>query len=81
MWIHNRIHYFGYKKHKSSTKTVTTLEYGIGKKIQANGPKNKAGVAILISNRIDNQPKVIKKDGGRNFILIKGKIHQVKSQF
>ena len=36
---------------------------------QANGMKKQAGVAILISDKIDFQPKVI-------FILIKGKIIQ-----
>jgi exonuclease III len=41
---------------------------------QANGPKKQAGVAILISNNIDFQPKVIKKDKEGHFILIKGKI-------
>ena len=35
-----------------------------------------AGVAILISNKIDFQPKVIKKDKEGHFILIKGKIFQ-----
>jgi exonuclease III len=43
---------------------------------QANGPKKQAGVAILKSNKIDFQPKVIKKDKQGNFILIKGKIYQ-----
>jgi exonuclease III len=43
---------------------------------QANGTKKQAGVAILISNKIDFQPKDIKKDKERNFILIKGKIYQ-----
>jgi exonuclease III len=42
---------------------------------QANGLKIQAGVAILILNKIDLQPKVIKKDEGQ-FILIKGKIFQ-----
>ena len=42
---------------------------------QANGPKKQAGVAILISNKINFQPKVFKKDKG-HFILIKGKIYQ-----
>ena len=37
---------------------------------------NLAGVAILISNKIDFQRKVIKKDKEGNFILIKGKIFQ-----
>jgi hypothetical protein len=43
---------------------------------QANGQKNKAGVAIIISNKIDFQPKVIKKDKELYFIHIKGKIFQ-----
>jgi hypothetical protein len=43
---------------------------------QENGLKKQAGVAILISNKIDFQPKVIKKDKEGHFILIKGKILQ-----
>jgi exonuclease III len=42
----------------------------------ANGLKKQAGVAILISNKIDFEPKVIKKDKEGHFILIKGKIFQ-----
>ena len=38
--------------------------------------KKQAGVAILISDKIDFQPKVIKKDKEGHFILIKGKILQ-----
>jgi hypothetical protein len=43
---------------------------------QANGLKKQAGVAILRSNKIDFQAKVIKKDKEGHFILIKGKIFQ-----
>ena len=43
---------------------------------QANGLKKQAGVAILISDKIDFQPKVIKKDKEGHFILINGKIYQ-----
>ena len=43
---------------------------------QANSLKKQAGVAILISNKIDFQPKVIKKDNEGHLILIKGKIFQ-----
>jgi exonuclease III len=43
---------------------------------QANGLKKQAGVAILISNKIYFQLKVIKTDKQRQFILIKGKIFQ-----
>ena len=43
---------------------------------QANGPKKQAGVVILISNKINFQPKVIKKDKEGYLIFIKGKIYQ-----
>jgi exonuclease III len=43
---------------------------------QANGPKKQAGVAILILNKIDIQPKVIKRDTEGHFVLMKGKIYQ-----
>jgi hypothetical protein len=38
--------------------------------------KKQAGVAILISNKIDFQSKIIKKDKEGHFILTKGKILQ-----
>jgi hypothetical protein len=40
---------------------------------QANGSKKQARVAILVSNIINFQPKVIKKEKEGHFILIKGK--------
>jgi exonuclease III len=43
---------------------------------QANGPRKQAGVAILISNKINFQPKVIAKDKEGYFILFKRKIYQ-----
>ena len=43
---------------------------------QANDPKEDVAVAILISNKINFQPKVIKKGKKGHFILIKGKIYQ-----
>jgi exonuclease III len=43
---------------------------------QPNGLKKRAGVAILILNKINFQPKVIKKDKEEHFKLIKGKIFQ-----
>jgi hypothetical protein len=43
---------------------------------QAYGPKKQAEVAILIANKIDFHPKVIKKDKEGHFILTKGKIYQ-----
>jgi exonuclease III len=43
---------------------------------QANGPKKQVGVAILISNKINFPPKVIKMDKEGHFIHIKGKVYQ-----
>jgi len=43
---------------------------------QENALKKQAGVAILISNKINFHLKVIKKDKEGHFIFIKGKIHQ-----
>jgi exonuclease III len=43
---------------------------------QANGPQKKAGVAILISNKVDFKLTLIKQDKEGHFILIKGEIHQ-----
>ena len=43
---------------------------------QANSLNKQAGVAILIPNKIDFEPKVIKKGEEGHFILIKGKICQ-----
>ena len=38
--------------------------------------KKKAGVAILISNKIDFKTKAIKRDPEGHFIILKGRIHQ-----
>ena len=43
---------------------------------QANGMKKQVVVGILISNKIDFQPKFIKKDKEWQFIIIKGKMYQ-----
>ena len=49
---------------------------GWEKVFQANGPKKQAGVAILISNKIDFKLKSIRRDGDGYFILITGTIYQ-----
>ena len=38
--------------------------------------KKKAGVAILISDKIDFQRRAIKRDADGHFIILKGRIHQ-----
>ena len=40
---------------------------------QSNGPKKQAGVAILISNKIDFKLKSVKRDKEGHFILVTGK--------
>ncbi|XP_076422449.1 membrane-associated guanylate kinase, WW and PDZ domain-containing protein 2 isoform X12 [Peromyscus maniculatus bairdii] len=49
---------------------------GWEKTFQSNGLKKQAGVAILISNKIDFKLKSIKRDQEGHYILITGKIHQ-----
>ena len=43
---------------------------------QANGQEKKAGVTILISDKIDFQRRAIKTDPEGHFIILKGRIHQ-----
>ena len=43
---------------------------------QANGQEKKAGVAILISDKIDFQRRAIKREPDGHFIILKGRIHQ-----
>jgi exonuclease III len=42
---------------------------------QANGPRKQAGVAILISDKVDFKLTLIKRDKGHS-ILIKGEVHK-----
>ena len=43
---------------------------------QANGQGKKAGVAILISDKIDFKKRTMKRDPEGYFITLKGRIHQ-----
>jgi hypothetical protein len=45
---------------------------------QTNGPPKQAGVAILISGKVDFKPKLLRRDKKSHFILIKGMIQQEK---
>ena len=46
------------------------------KTFHANGNKKKAGVAILISNKIDFKTKSVKTDKEGHYIMIKGSIQE-----
>jgi hypothetical protein len=62
-----------YLSHKSSHY----YRVRAGKKaFQENRPKEQAGVAILITNKMDFKPKLIRRDRGAHFIIIKGKTYQ-----
>ena len=43
---------------------------------QANRQEKKAGVAILISDKIDFKRRAIKRDPEGHFIIFKGRVHQ-----
>ena len=58
-------------------KDLHTLKVKGWKQIfQANVQDKKAGVAILISHKIDFQRRAIKRDPEGHFIILKGRIHQ-----
>ena len=43
---------------------------------QANGEQKKAGVAILVSDKMDFKPTKIKRDKEGHYIMVKGSIQQ-----
>ena len=49
---------------------------GCKKLFHRNGKQKKAGVAILISGKIDFEIKAMKKDKERHYVMIKGSIHK-----
>ena len=72
----NKTHVYAvYKKPTSDLKTH--IDWEDGKNIyQANGKQNKAGVAILISDKIDLKIKKITRDKRGHYIMIKGSIQE-----
>ena len=58
------------------TRDTYRLKVKGWKKIHANGNQKKAGVAILISDKIDFEIKAVKKDKEGHYIMIKGTIQE-----
>ena len=57
-------------------RPTQTESKGLEKVFQAQGQDKKAGVAILISGKIDFQRRAIQRDPEGHFIILKGRIHQ-----
>ena len=70
-------HTYAATRDPSQDKRPTQTESeGLEIIFQAKGHEKKAGVAILISYKIDFQRRAIKGDPEGHFIILKGRFHQ-----
>ena len=69
--------YAVYKRPISKQRTQTDLKVKGWKKIfHSNGDQKKAGVAILISDKIDFKIKAVKRYNKGHYIMIKGSLQE-----
>ena len=62
--------------HLKTRDTYRIKVKGWKKIFHTNGDQNKAGVAVLISDKIDFQIKAVKRDKDGHYIMIKGSIQE-----
>ena len=62
--------------HLETGDTYRLKVKGWKKIFHANRDQKKAGVAILISDKIDFKPKAVKRDKEEHYIMIKGSIQE-----
>ena len=79
----NNTHIYAvYKRPTSDLGTHTDWKWRDGKKIfHANGNQKKAGVAILVSNKIDFKIKTVTRDKEGHYIMIKGSIQEEDNNY
>ena len=73
----NKTHIYAvYKRPTLDLGTHTDWKLGDGKIFHANGNQKKAGVAILISDKIDFKIKNVTREKEAHYIMIKGSIQE-----
>ena len=67
--------------HLKTRDTYRLKVKGWKKILHTNGDQKKAGVSILISNKIDFKTKAVKRDKEGHYIMIKGSILPASESF
>ena len=76
-WIKSKsLQNSAYNRLTLGQSTHINWKWGDGKRFHANGKDRKAGVPVLISDKIDFKTKAIKKDKEGHYLMIKGSIHE-----